>query len=121
MRILGIKKTFDVLRGIFEQTLVGGFRARDKELRNNVLVVASILARHHRNHQFFISSGFLDSLLLYSTAPEIGLPTPAESHNFGTSSNDDFELKRVWQLISDLAMHRPDEPIDPITAKAHSN
>lgn len=121
MRVLGVKKTFDVLRGVFEQTLVGGFRAKDKELRNNVLVVASILARHRPNHQFFISSGFLDSLLLYSTAPEIGLPTPAETHNFGTSSEHDFELKRLmWQLISDLAMHRPDEPIGLTTGKAHT-
>ena len=121
MRVLGIKKTFDVLRGVFEQTLVGGFRAKDKELRNNVLVVASMLARHRQNHQFFISSGFLDSLLLYSTAPEIGLPTPAEEHNYGTPSEHDFELKRLmWQLISDIAMHRKGEPVGPTTARAHT-
>eukprot|EP00505_MAST-04D_sp_SCG-Rhode-Island_P000780 Stramenopile-MAST_4_protein_780 len=121
LRVMGVKKTFDVLRGLLEQTLVSGFRGKDKELRNNLLVVCSILARHRNNHQFFVSSGLLDLLLLYSSAMEIGLPTPSEPHNYATSSECDFELKRLmWQLISDIAMHQEDEPVDHVMETAHT-
>ena len=119
LRVLGVPKSLNVLRRLLEQSLVSGFRAVDKELRNNVLVVASILARHKENHVHFITSGLLDLLLLYACAPEIGLPAPAETHNYGTKSQFDFELKRLmWQLISDLCMVENDV-ISPITQMAH--
>ena len=87
LRVLGVPKSLNVLRRLLEQSLVSGFRAVDKELRNNVLVVASILARHKENHVHFITSGLLDLLLLYACAPEIGLPAPAETHNYGQNLN----------------------------------
>ncbi len=120
LRVLGVSKSLNVLRRLLEQSLVSGFRAVDKELRNNVLVVASILARHKENHIHFITSGLLDLLLLYACAPEIGLPAPAETHNYGTKSPFDFELKRLmWQLISDLCMVENDES-SSVTQLAHT-
>ena len=119
LKVLGVPKTLNVLRRLLEQSMVSGFRAVDKELRNNVLVVASILARRQENHMLFITSGLLDLLLLYSCAPEIGLPTPANINNFGTRSQHDFEVKRLmWQLISDLCMVE-NNVISPATKIAH--
>ena len=72
-------------------------------MRNNILVAASLLTRRAENQKYFVNSGFLSLLLLYSCAQEVGLPTDADEHNFATQSEQDFELKRLmWQEIGDL-------------------
>lgn len=62
-----------VLRDTVEALLVGGFRNRDKELRNEAIIVASYLARNGRSHALFRTTGMLLLLLRYSTAIETGL------------------------------------------------
>ena len=103
LRMLGKARVVGTLRGLLERSIVEGFRARDKELRNNILVAASLLTRRAENQKHFVETGFLSLLLLYSCAQEVGLPTDADEHNFATQSEQDFELKRLmWQEIGDL-------------------
>jgi hypothetical protein len=59
---------------LLERLLVKGFAKADKELRNDVLVVVSLLADRPANAEHFCTSGLLSLLLLYSTAPEMELP-----------------------------------------------
>ena len=102
-RMIGTGLVATSLCGLLERSIVTGFRARDKEFRNNVLVTISLLARRAQNHQKLVASGLLSSLLLYSCAQEVGLPSEADKHNFATQSEQDFEFKRlIWQQIADL-------------------
>lgn len=61
------------LRNVLETVLITGFRKQDKELRNDALVVASMLTRNGRSHPLFRKTGFLLLLLRYATAVETGL------------------------------------------------
>lgn len=71
------------LRGTVETLLEGGFRNKDKELRNEAVIVASLLAGNGRSHPIFRLTGMLQLLLRYATAIETGLadgdPQAAES------------------------------------------
>ena len=72
LRMLGTARVIATLRSLLERSLVEGFRARDKELRNNILVTASLLTRRRENQPHFVDTGFLSLLLLYSCAQEVG-------------------------------------------------
>lgn len=61
------------LRDTVEALLIGGFRNKDKELRNETIIVASHLASNSRSHALFRTTGMLLLLLRYSTAIETGL------------------------------------------------
>ncbi|CAM9374413.1 unnamed protein product, partial [Hapterophycus canaliculatus] len=71
------------LRDTVEALLIGGFRNKDKELRNEAVIVASQLSSNSRSHPLFRSTGMLLLLLRYATAIETGLadgnPLAAES------------------------------------------
>ncbi len=102
-RMVGTALVANSLCSLLERSIVTGFRARDKDLRNNVLVTISLLARRAQNQRILVASGLLSSLLLYSCAQEVGLPSEADQHNFATQSAQDFEFKRlIWQQIADI-------------------
>lgn len=61
------------LRDTVEALLIGGFRNKDKQLRNEAVIVASQLASNSRSHPLFRSTGMLQLLLRYATAIETGL------------------------------------------------
>lgn len=61
------------LREIVQDLLVHGFRKKDKELRNEVIIVASQLTSNKRSHALFRQTGMLSVLLRYATAIETGL------------------------------------------------
>ncbi|CAN0516894.1 unnamed protein product, partial [Scytosiphon promiscuus] len=56
------------LRDTVEALLIGGFRNKDKELRNEAVIVASQLSSNSRSHPLFRSTGMLLLLLRYATA-----------------------------------------------------
>ncbi len=102
-RMVGTRRVSRTLCRLLERSIVRGFRARDKELRNNVLVATCLLAQHVQNQLYLVDSGLLSLLLLYSCAQELGLPTEANPRNFATQSEQDFEFRRLmWQEIADL-------------------
>lgn len=71
------------LKDVVEALLIGGFRNKDKELRNEAVIVASQLSSNGRSHPLFRNTGMLLLLLRYATAIETGLadgnPLAAES------------------------------------------
>lgn len=71
------------LRDAVEALFIGGFRKKDKELRNEAVIVASLLSSNGRSHPLFRNTGMLLLLLRYATAIETGLadgnPLAAES------------------------------------------
>jgi hypothetical protein len=79
---LSTEETLGTLRDLLGALLDTGHRARDKELRNEVLIVASFIARQRRSHSLFRTTGLLDMLLLYATAAEtsegVGLVAQSE-------------------------------------------
>ena len=73
----------------------GLFKSFDKELRNEVLIVSTLLAKRKENRGYFYESGFLSLLLLYATAIENDLPTGCESCHFATNHELDMEMKQL--------------------------
>jgi len=119
------------LSDTFKSLLVRGFRNKDKELRNEVLILSSLVARNKRSHKFFNETGFAATMCVYATVAEVGAdPTDntngngnfdlgydVDPHNFATVSPADIELKRIlWNLLSDLA--RSDEEILDIVVES---
>ena len=121
-----------ILLDLFGHLLEAGHAQQAKELRNEVLIVASFVARQKRSHELFRSTGFLSTLLAYATAGETSdFPSASSSgtgaamaaqartsspssepvadlHHFATSQPVDLELKRIlWALISDLSRYDP--------------
>ncbi|CAB1100739.1 unnamed protein product [Ectocarpus sp. CCAP 1310/34] len=82
------------LRDTVETLLLGGFRNKDKELRNEAVIVASQLLTNGRSHPLFRSTGMLLLLLRYATAIETGLAdgNPAavelEANTFSVACTD---------------------------------
>ena len=60
------------LRQLFAALLISGRASKDKELRNEVLIVANLIARHRKSHAPFRTTHLLQLLLLYATAAEKG-------------------------------------------------
>jgi len=127
---LSTEQNLTTLRDLFGHLLEAGHAQQAKELRNEVLIVASFVARQKRSHELFRSTGFLSTLLAYATAGETSdFPSTgnggvgaamahgqtssssepvADLHHFATSQPVDLELKRIlWALISDLSRYDP--------------
>ena len=67
------------LKEAVESLLVSGFRNKDKELRNEIVIVSSLLAANGRSHPLFRSTGFLLLLLKYATCIETSLVDSTEN------------------------------------------
>ncbi|GMI11929.1 hypothetical protein TrRE_jg6614 [Triparma retinervis] len=100
-----------VLCSIFKELLVRGFRNKDKETRNEILILSSLIARNPRSHPYFVSSKFVRCMCIYATVAEVGTDPDGDGeevdhvdpHNFATVSPADIELKRIlWGLLSEL-------------------
>lgn len=70
---LSTREGVSALRDTIEALLVGGFRNKDKELRNEAVIVASQLAGNGRSHALFRVTGLLQLLLRCATVVETGL------------------------------------------------
>lgn len=68
---LGNEFTFQTLLHVFELLLARGYRKQDKEIRNECLMILTLLARRRRSLELFYSTGLTASLLSYATAAEI--------------------------------------------------
>jgi hypothetical protein len=71
---LSTEQGLATLRDLFRNLLAGGHGQRAKELRNEVLIVASFVARQQRSHALFRGTGWLHLLLAYATAGETNTP-----------------------------------------------
>lgn len=122
---LGNEFTFQTLLHVFELLLARGYRKQDKEMRNECLMILTLLARRRRSLDFFYTTGLTASLLSYATAAETqakkktkkkstkvqskdssksssatlssarAVAINADYHNYATSSDEDFEFKQM--------------------------
>ena len=94
-----------VLCDLLRALLVGGFKQQDKELRNELLIAATLLASQPQSWPLFRQSGLLDLAVLYASDPNGDAGGPADEregdvHNYGTTGEEDFELKQLlWGLV----------------------
>lgn len=98
MFVFGNSNTITILKHVLERILVSGYRQTDKALRNEVLIVASMIAQRKVNHTHFNSSDFTNMTIAYATAAEMGNMS-THLRNFGTSDDLDFEFKQLLYLI----------------------
>lgn len=76
LRMLGTEFDVRVLANVLESCLVlQGCTQADREFRNDVVVVASLIASRQENKPFFASTGFLTILLHVATAAETSSAT----------------------------------------------
>lgn len=115
--------TIAVLRQILQHLFLNGHKAEDKRLRNEVLIVASLIASHRKSHGAFQRQRLIHLLLEYACAAELPEdaielrtqatmkrdprssiePPLADRHTFATASIEDLETRRIlWSVLSDL-------------------
>ncbi|NWY24476.1 CFA69 protein, partial [Pheucticus melanocephalus] len=73
--------------------LACGFRHCDHQLRNDILVIATLLAESSAVPM--IESGFAKILIVLATCPEVKLPNPLVKGFKLTYSYEDFEMKKL--------------------------
>jgi hypothetical protein len=123
--VVDFEFSLNVFKDVLFKIIHQGYRLADKELRNELVIVLTLLARFPRSTPAFLQSGMLNLLLTYSTVAECGksgwsfyMQPIAKIRNFGSIFDIDLEFKRhLWSLISDL-MGKDDE--DVITSVAAS-
>ncbi|XP_064265562.1 cilia- and flagella-associated protein 69-like isoform X3 [Passer domesticus] len=82
--------------------LICGFRHCDQQLRNDLLVIATLLAE--KPEVPMIESGFAEILIVLATCTEVKLPNPLVKGFKLTYSYEDFEMKKLlFNLIGILS------------------
>lgn len=114
--IINFEEAINVLRKLFLKLLFEGYRLADKEIRNEAIIVLSLVARDPRSVSYFVRSGMLTDLLTYSTVAEVGKDAwpynsrpMAKMRNFASVFDIDLQLKQeMWNLV--LQMVKYDDP-----------
>ncbi|NWY49542.1 CFA69 protein, partial [Chionis minor] len=81
------------LKEVFVDLLMHGFRHYDRQLRNDLLVIATLLAENPAAPM--IESGFTKLLIVLATFTEVKIPNPLVKGLKLTYSYEDFELKKL--------------------------
>lgn len=108
--VMDFEAAVGVLMRIFEQLLQEGYRLADKECRNEILVVLSMIASFPASFPAFMCSGALNTLLTYACITEMGpkawafyTKPLANFRNFASISDIDLQLKReIWMAITEV-------------------
>ncbi|CAH1788088.1 unnamed protein product [Owenia fusiformis] len=104
------------LRDAFIQQLTQGYSHYDRQLRNDLLVIASLIASYCPEAPF-LETGYVKQLALFATFQEV------KSHNaivrylkLGTN-HEDFELKKL--LINALVILSKEPAVIPVLSEGH--
>ncbi|NXL93444.1 CFA69 protein, partial [Alectura lathami] len=81
------------LKEVFVDLLINGFRHCDRQLRNDLLVIATLVAENAAAPM--IESGFTVLLIVLATFTEVKIPNPLLKGLKLTFSYEDFELKKL--------------------------
>jgi hypothetical protein len=103
---IAIKTLYEILFFLIND----GFRQSDKELRNEIIIILTLLAEFPFSIGHFIHTELIHLLLTYSCVEEIGkgkwpffLKFIANSRNFGTINDSDLEFKKlIWNFFTVL-------------------
>ncbi|NXJ15845.1 CFA69 protein, partial [Odontophorus gujanensis] len=81
------------LKEVFVELLINGFRHYDRQLRNDLLVIATLVAENSAVPM--IESGFTVLLIVLATFTEVKIPNPLLKGLKLTFSHEDFEMKKL--------------------------
>ncbi|KAJ1100804.1 hypothetical protein NDU88_005879 [Pleurodeles waltl] len=81
------------LKGAFGKLLKNGYRHFDHQLRNDLLVIATLIAENPGTAM--IESGFAKELILYATFSEVKSHNPLVRAIKLSYTNEDFEMKKL--------------------------
>jgi len=109
-RVVDFGRAVPVLQSIVRFVLSDGFRLADKELRNEVVIILTMLAQFPSAVGYFIDAGLFHLLITYACIEEAGAHSwdafskdIGKYRNFATISDVDLEYKRgLWFIISEL-------------------
>ncbi|KAM9496452.1 cilia- and flagella-associated protein 69 [Clarias gariepinus] len=82
-----------VLKEAFLHHLLNGFRHYDRQLRNDLLVITTLIAENPSAP--LIESGFAKQLILFATLPQLKTHNPLTRNFKLTFCNEDFEMKKL--------------------------
>lgn len=117
LEVLDFEIAMKVLLKVLVQMLREGFRLEDKECRNEVAIVMTLISHFPPALPFFVQSGGLNALVTYSCVVEAGKKAwsfyskpLANIRNFGGTSDIDLQFKQsLWLLVSNvLSANDPD-------------
>ena len=109
-KIIDFSRAVDVMQSIIFYTMHSGFRQADKELRNEVLIILTMLAQFPCAISYFLQSGLFHLLLTYACIEEAGAESwdgfcknIGKYRNFATISDIDLEFKKeLWFVLGEL-------------------
>ncbi|NWZ37907.1 CFA69 protein, partial [Brachypodius atriceps] len=93
------------LKEVFLHLVTHGFRHCDHQLRNDLLVIATLLAENPAVPM--IESGFAELLIVLATFAEVKLPNPLVKGFKFTYSYEDFEMKKLLFNIIGILSQDP--------------
>eukprot|EP00741_Cyanophora_paradoxa_P004605 tig00000821_g4469.t1 len=104
--VLGSWHAVNTLKELAARVFCDGYRTKHKELRNELLIIATLLAYHGENRKYFLETGFLELLLVFSTAAELELRHEAVRPHFLATGAAELETRKwMWGLLSMLSTH----------------
>ena len=93
----------DSLLGIVGEFLCKGYRAQDKELRNEVMLIVMLLVEEPVNHPAFVEAGLLELALDVAVMPELRTESARVKPFVLTKETDDHEAKLLaWHILTKL-------------------
>ncbi|XP_060052245.1 cilia- and flagella-associated protein 69 isoform X4 [Erinaceus europaeus] len=81
------------LKEVFKNLFIKGFSNYDRQLRNDILVITTIIAQNPEAPM--IESGFTKDLILFATFNEVKSQNPLVKGIKLSNSHEDFELKKL--------------------------
>eukprot|EP00667_Euglena_gracilis_P000696 EG_transcript_696 len=94
------------LYDLARESIIHGFKLKDKELRNDIITVCTLIAQEPDSHAHFFRSGFTELLFIVGAGSELKLQHKALMQYSQSIADEDFELKKlVWNLLYTLSFH----------------
>jgi hypothetical protein len=109
-QVVDFGRAAEVMQSLIYFTMHSGFRQADKELRNEVMILLTMLAQFPCAVGFFLHSGLFHLLITYACVEEAGAESwdgfctdIGKYRNFATVSDIDLEFKKeLWFILSEL-------------------
>ena len=107
----GLGRPYKALRDLMAESLMSilgeflckGYRAQDKGLRNEVLLIIMLLVEEPVNHPAFVEAGLLELALDVAIMPELRAESARVTPFVLTKETDDHEAKLlVWHVMAKL-------------------
>jgi len=108
-RALGTRQGVQMLKTLFLEILASGFQVKNKELRNELLIICTFVAADETTRPLFMETGFLEALIVCATCFELGTNSEdLQAFAMLNTKQEDFEMKKLtWNLLSLISTDPP--------------